>query len=67
MNESMRLETVLTGQTYVITHLSNLDELFPGNKLLSEVLVIFQDFVFVEFSIFYGFTLINIGHYLVIC
>ena len=35
-NESIRLRIVENGRTYVITHLSDLEELFPGNELLSD-------------------------------
>ena len=35
-NGSIRLRTVENGRTNVITHLSNLEELFPGNKLFSD-------------------------------
>ena len=34
--EEIRLRTVGNGRTNVITHLSNLEDLFPGNKLLSD-------------------------------
>ena len=35
-NGSLRLRTVENGRTNVITHLSDLEELFPGNELLSD-------------------------------
>ena len=35
-NGSIRLRTAENGRTNVITHLSNLEELFPGNKLFSD-------------------------------
>ena len=74
MNGSIRLKTVENGRTY-ITHLSNLEELFPGSEFLSgKISALYQpsmrffppDFVFVKFGIFYGFAFINIEHYLVI-
>ena len=36
-NESIRLRTAENGPTNVITHLSDLEELFPGNKLLPDI------------------------------
>ena len=35
-NGSIRLSTVKNGQTNVITHISDLEELFPGNEILSD-------------------------------
>ena len=35
-NRFIKLRTVENGRTYVITHLSDLEELFPGNELLSD-------------------------------
>ena len=35
-NEWIRLRTVENGRTNVIIHLSDLEELFPGNELLSD-------------------------------
>ena len=35
-NGSIRLRTAENGRTNVITHLSDLEELFPGNELLSD-------------------------------
>ena len=35
-NGSIRLRTVENGRTNEITHLSDLEELFPGNELLSD-------------------------------
>ena len=35
-NRSIRLKTVDNGRTYVITHLSNLEKLSPGNELPSD-------------------------------
>ena len=35
-NGPIKLKTLENGLTYVITHLSDLEELFPGNKLLSD-------------------------------
>ena len=35
-NGSIRLRTVENGRTNVITHLSDLEDLFPGNELLSD-------------------------------
>ena len=35
-NGSIRLSTVKNGQTNVITHTSDLEELFPGNEILSD-------------------------------
>ena len=40
MNESIRLRTVENGRTYAITDLSNLEELFPGNELLSDKVLV---------------------------
>ena len=37
-NVSIRLRTVENGRTNVITHLSDLEDLFPGNELLSDKL-----------------------------
>ena len=37
-NESIRPRTVENGRTNVITHLSDLEDLFPGNELLSDKL-----------------------------
>ena len=36
-NGSIRLRTAENGRTNVITHLSDLEELFPGNELLSDI------------------------------
>ena len=77
-NGSIRLSTVKNGQTNVITHISDLEELFPGNEILSDkvyVLALYVSpmrfslifFFVVEFGIFYGFIFINIGRYFVIC
>ena len=68
------------GRTNVITHLSNLVELFSRKKTFFRQSLVkskclrftltlwdfFPDFAVVEFSIFCGFTLINIGRYLAI-
>ena len=35
-NRSIKLRTVENGRTYVVTHLSDLEDLFPGNELLSD-------------------------------
>ena len=35
-NGSIRLRTVENGRTNVITHLSDLEELIPGNELFSD-------------------------------
>ena len=35
-NGSIRLRTAENGRTNVITHLSDLEKLFPGNELLSD-------------------------------
>ena len=35
-NGSIRLRTVENGRANVITHLSDLEELFPGNELFSD-------------------------------
>ena len=36
INRSIRLRTVENDQTNVITNLNSLEELFPGNELLSD-------------------------------
>ena len=70
MNGSIRLKIVENRQTYIIIHLSDLEELFPGKNLFLIRSVLaqyeFSDFLFIEFSMFYGFILINIEWYLVI-
>ena len=69
MNGSIRLKIVENRQTSIITHLSDLEELFPGKNFLIRSMLAqyeFSDFVFIEFSMFYGFILINIEWYLVI-
>lgn len=70
MNGSIRLKIVENRQTYIITHLSDLEELFPGKNLFLIRSVLaqyeFSDFLFFEFSMFYGFILFNIEWYLVI-
>ena len=35
--------------------------------MLAQNEILFPNFVFLEFSIFYGFTFINIGRYIVTC
>ena len=36
MNGSIKLRTAENGGTHVISYLSDLEELFPGNELLSD-------------------------------
>ena len=63
-NGSIRLRTVENGRTNVITHLSDLEDLFPGNELLSDKVYVLALYVS---PMIYFFIFINIGRYLVIC
>ena len=63
-NGSIRLRTIENGRTNVITHLSDLEDLFPGNELLSDKVYVLALYVS---PMIYFFIFINIGRYLVIC